>query len=298
MQGNSDRGVLSLPEARLKPLAPCQDLPGLSHPWLPACFFLLAETTIIHVKSQSLPPSRLFQVAQAAQVKTDLNNLSLHAASKNKNKNTFPGCPVACRVRVPCTLYLQFPCAASCLHVCICNATSLIIAGPGVLAVANGEICPSICMRAQIIAKGFPGLAACVRIHNERSAGGSPQHRQHGIVPTRWTPRGIVSLIGMRKSLTLGTYIDDPEMVPSHMGTDPLVTSDAEQATNETRNAVLLGGRAKAQLDISSRVESRSFSLSDTSELLARRFQMSPNRQPPVSPITMFLATIFLSIDR
>lgn len=229
-------------------------------------------------------------MAQAARVKTDLNTLRLHAASKGRSWRTRTRfqdvrLPAGCACLVPCTFNSHVQPRVCTYAYAICNATSLIIAGPGVLAVANGEICPSICMRAQIITKEFPGLAACVRIHNERSAGGQPQHRQHGIVPTRWTPRGIVSLIGMRKSLTLGTYIDDPEMVPSHMGTDPLVTSDAEQATNETRNAVLLGGRAKAQLDISSRVGSRSFSLSDISELLARRFQMSPNRQPPVSPI-------------
>lgn len=51
----------------------------------------------------------------------------------------------------------------------ICNATSLRI-----LAVANGHVCPSVCMRAQRITKLSPGLAACVHLI-QLSAGGHLQ---------------------------------------------------------------------------------------------------------------------------
>ena len=280
MQGSSDRGVLSLPEARLKPLAPCQDLPVLSHPWLPACFFLLAETTMCSHLCHLPACSKWLKRLGSRQIST-LSGYTLPRKAglgEQEHVSRVSGCLQGARA-----LYLV-PSIPMCSLVFArmhmqCNVPDHCWAGS-----AGGCKRRNLPQHMHARPDHYQRISGtrCMRqIHSERSAGGQPQHRQHGIVPTRWTPRGIVSLIGMRKSLTLGTYIDDPEMVPSHMGTDPLVTSDAEQATNETRNAMLLGGRAKAQLDISSRVGSRSFSLSDISELLARRFQMSPNRQPP-----------------
>ena len=78
--------------------------------------------------------------------------------------------------------------------------------------------------------KGFPGLAACVRTRRVASDGSKPTCSTKG-------PHTCICIgISMRKSLTIARHIHGPET--TLMGADPLVTADAEEATNETRNAV------------------------------------------------------------
>lgn len=76
------------------------------------------------------------------------------------------GCRVTCRFRVFCTLYLQCPCAASCLCICThmqCNVPEHC------WQLQTAKFAPAVCTRAQITyTKLFPGLAAFRAIMNSR----------------------------------------------------------------------------------------------------------------------------------
>ena len=140
----------------------------------------------------------------------------------------------ACRFRGPPP---QCPCAASCL--CRCKCMQCNVPCPAVYwRLQTVEFCPSVCIRAQIMTKVFPGPIACVLIRRTAPDGSKPT------CSTKWPHTCICIGISMRKSLTIATHAHGPETVSCHlppatlMGADPLVTADAGEATNETRNAV------------------------------------------------------------
>lgn len=142
---------------------------------------------------------------------------------------------------MPCTLYLRFPCAASCL--CICKDMQCNV--------------PEHCWRLQT-AKFAPTTHACApRVllkysRDSRHASQLMKSRQDtnysitSMEVSRFARQSEVSRMHLHgdsfgrvcaNHSAIGTCIHGPEKDRPH-GTDPLVTSGAEEATNETSNAI------------------------------------------------------------
>ena len=143
-------------------------------------------------------------------------------------------CVVACRFRVSCTLYPQFPCAASCL--CTCKNMQC-------------NVPEGICWRLQT-PKFAPPIYACEPIPGTRTMRQSYQdHLQYDLGRQQKASPIDVHVLLERNAQILAHNNRHSHFVCRYIhssrngsnpydGTDLLVTSDAEEATNETSNAI------------------------------------------------------------
>lgn len=112
---------------------------------------------------------------QQSQVEDCLTRLMVLGEQRARFK---PGCPVACRFRVPCTLYLQVPCAASCL--CTAYAKSMQCNVPADWRLQTAQFASAYACEPRVFfTKVFPGFPECVKSH-ELSATTQLQHCHAG----------------------------------------------------------------------------------------------------------------------
>ena len=121
-----------------------------------------------------------------------------------------PRCLVACRFRVLCTVYLSHVQPRVHVYARRCNATSLRTAG----GCKRRNLSQRMHISPDFSPKEFPGLAACVNYARQEAA--LPLWKRADLLDNR-SHTCISSCIDMRKSLTLGTSIHDPESVRCHM---------------------------------------------------------------------------------